>query len=95
VSRISTRTSIRPPPPPDPRDIGAGAVIVTAADAERLGSATDTAVTLTVAGLGTDAGAEYTPAVEIVPTVVSPPAMPFTSQVTRESAVLATVATNV
>src|SRR5271165_6606853 len=55
-----------------------GRVTVTAAAAETLESATSTADTLTVAGLGTAAGAIYKPAVVIVPIVEFPPATPFT-----------------
>jgi hypothetical protein len=47
-------------------------------------SSTDDAVIVTVAGLGMTAGAVYSPAMEIVPTVEVPPGVPFTSQVTAE-----------
>jgi hypothetical protein len=55
---------------------------VTVAEAERVGSAADTAVTLTVAGVGMVAGAVYSPRLEIVPTVELPPAIPLTLQLT-------------
>ena len=55
---------------------------VTVADADRVGSATETAVTVTVAGVGMVAGAVYRPVLEIVPTVVLPPMMLLTCQVT-------------
>src|SRR5713101_7416141 len=57
-------------------------VRVTVALADLVVSACDTAVTVTVFGLGTAAGAVYRPAVEIVPTVALPPVTPFTCQVT-------------
>ena len=57
-------------------------MIVTVAEADRVESATDTAVTVTVAGDGTVAGAVYSPAVEIAPTVALPPVTVFTCQVT-------------
>lgn len=61
---------------------GGGAVIVTTADADFDVSATLRAVTLTVAGEGTLAGAVYRPLLLTVPTVELPPATPFTSHVT-------------
>jgi hypothetical protein len=45
-------------------------------------SAADTAVTVTVAGVGTVIGAVYTPPVEIMPTLAFPPATPLTLQLT-------------
>jgi hypothetical protein len=63
-------------------DTAPAAVIVTVAAPDLVESATDTARTATVAGLGALAGAEYTPAVDIVPTVALPPVMPFTCHVT-------------
>ena len=51
-------------------------------DADLVGSACETARTVTVAGVGTTAGAKYNPALEIVPTVELPPLMPFTCQFT-------------
>jgi len=56
--------SIDPPPPPplgfEPAGVGAllAGVTVTCAEPERVGSATDTAVTVSVAGDGTVEGAE-------------------------------------
>lgn len=76
-------------------DNGTGvSVIVTCADAVLLGSACETAVTLTVAGFGTLAGAAYIPTEEIVPRVASPPLTPFTCQVTAVLAALETAAVN-
>ena len=40
------------------------------------------AETVTVFGVGSDAGAVYRPLASIVPTVVLPPAVPFTAQIT-------------
>jgi len=70
------------------------AVIVTWALPERFESAADTAVIVTSAGDGTCAGAVYTPALEIVPTVESPPAVPLTCQLTAVFEVLRTDALN-
>jgi hypothetical protein len=89
--------SIAPPPPEPPEDPLAEAVIdaaeiVSCAVPERAESAADTAVTVTVAGEGTVAGAVYNPEVEIVPAVVLPPVMPLTCQVTAMFVELATVA---
>jgi hypothetical protein len=70
------------------------AVTVTLADADFVVSACDTAVTVTVAGLGTAEGAVYSPDVEIVPTVESPPVTPLTCQVTAVLEVPVTVAVN-
>lgn len=56
ASAISANRLSAPPPPPPPELLEA-AVIVTCADAERLASADDTAVIVTVAGEGTLAGA--------------------------------------
>lgn len=67
---------------------------MTAADADFAGSATLTAVTVTVAGLGTDEGALYSPLVLIVPVDVLPPATPFTFQVTCVLVLPETVAVN-
>ena len=69
-------------------------MIVTCAGNVLLGSACETAVTVTVAGFGTFVGAVYIPADEIVPCVVSPPLTPFTSQVTLVLAALKTAAVN-
>lgn len=65
---------------------------VTVAEPERLESADDMAVTVTVAGDGNVAGAVYTPAVEIAPTVALPPVIVLTCQVTCVLSVSATVA---
>src|SRR5438876_896764 len=70
------------------------AVMVTWAEADFVASAWDTAVTVTVAGLGTTEGAVYRPELEIVPTVALPPLTPFTCQVTAVLAVFCTVAVN-
>jgi hypothetical protein len=68
-------------------------VTVTLADADFVESACETAVTVTVAGLGIFAGAVYTPAAEIDPAVATfPPVTPFTSQVTDVFMVFVTVA---
>jgi hypothetical protein len=56
----------------------AGAVIVTIAALEALASATLVATTVTVAGLGTVAGAVKSPVELMVPSVELPPATPFT-----------------
>ena len=55
---------------------------VTLAAADLVASAAATAVTLTCAGEGTTAGAVYSPAAEIVPSVALPPLTPPTCQVT-------------
>jgi len=70
------------------------AVTVILADPDFVVSACDTAVTVTVAGLGTAEGAVYSPEVEIVPTVEFPPVAPFTCQVTAVLEVPVTVAVN-
>ena len=66
--------------------------MVTCAEPERVVSATDTAVIVTVADEGTVAGAVYRPALEMVPTLVFPPATLLTCQVTAVLVVLVTVA---
>jgi hypothetical protein len=76
-------------------DTPTGAVIVSDAEPDCAGSMTDTAVTVTVVGIGAFTGAEYAPADEIVPTVALPPAMPLTCQLTAELTVLPTVAVKV
>ncbi len=53
-------------------------MIVTCAVADFVGSSIDVAVTVTVAGDGTAAGAVYEPPDVIVPTVALPPATPST-----------------
>jgi hypothetical protein len=68
--------------------------IVTWAEPDFVGSACDTAVTVTVLGFGTFAGAVYSPLEEIVPTVEFPPVTLFTSQVTAVFDVPVTVAVN-
>src|SRR5205823_10523031 len=69
-------------------------VMVTCAEADFVGSACDTAVTATVAGFGTTAGAVYRPELDIVPTVALPPLTPLTCQVTAVLLVFCTVAVN-
>src|SRR5580692_481027 len=59
-----------------------------------LGTSLIKAVMVTLAGLGMAAGAVYSPALVMVPTVALPPVMPFTCQVTVVSLVLDTVAVN-
>ena len=56
-------------------------VMVTTAEADVSVSACGMAVTFTVAGLGTVAGALNTPDVEMVPVLTLPPVTPFTCQV--------------
>ena len=56
--------------------------MVTAALADLVGSATLTAVTVTVDGDGSDEGALYVPRLLMVPTVEFPPVTPLTFQVT-------------
>src|SRR5438552_3790189 len=70
------------------------AVMVTCAEADFVGSAWDTAVTVTMAGFGTTAGAVYRPELDIVPTVALPPVTPLTCQVTAVLLVFCTVAAN-
>ena len=70
-------------------------LMVTCADPERDGSSADVALTVTVAGVGTLSGAEYTPPAEMVPTVELPPATPLTSHVTPTFGVFVTVAVKV
>ena len=62
--------------------VSAGAVSVTTAEPDLVGSASETAVTVTVAGFGAAVGAVYIPEAEIVPVAAEPPAVPFTCQVT-------------
>jgi len=71
-----------------------GAVIVTAEEEVLEVSACATAVTVTVAGFGTVAGAVNKPDVLIVPCVVSPPLTPLTCHVTAVFVVFETVAEN-
>jgi hypothetical protein len=70
-----------------------GAVIATAALAVTEGLLTDCAVMLTEL-VGTDDGALYSPAEEIVPAPAVPPRTPFTSQFTAPFVVPETVAVN-
>jgi hypothetical protein len=74
---------------------GAGGVTVTVADPTADGLCALVAWTVTVAGLGTAAGALYTPEVEIVPTVEFPLTTPLTLQVTPVLVAFLTVAVNV
>jgi hypothetical protein len=68
--------------------------MVTMAEPESTVFAEETAVTVTVAGLGITLGAVYSPLAFIVPTVELPPAVPFTCQVTVVFAVPVTVPKN-
>jgi len=83
-----------PPPPLVAAALAAG-VTVTCAVPERAVSAADMAVIVTVAGEGTEVGAVYIPAVEIVPTVEFPPTTPFTCHATTVFDVFTTVAENI
>jgi hypothetical protein len=71
------------------------ATTVASAEADLVESAAETAVMVTVAGVGTLIGAVYTPEVEIIPTVALPPAMPLTLQFTVVFVEPVTVAVNV
>jgi hypothetical protein len=73
---------------------GGAAVIVVVALALFVLSATLVAVTVTVAGEGTEAGAVYKPPDVIVPNVALPPTTLFTAQVTVVFNVPVTVAVN-
>jgi hypothetical protein len=68
--------------------------IVTEAEPESAAFAAETAVTVTVAGLGIVPGALYNPFVLIVPTVALPPVAPFTCQVTAVFVLPVTAAMN-
>ena len=70
-------------------------VIVTVTVADFVASAWLVALTCALAGAGRSAGAVYTPPDVIVPTVVFPPATPFTLQLTLVSVVFVTVAVNI
>jgi hypothetical protein len=70
-------------------------VTVNIAVADFVGSVTLIAVTCTIAGEGKSAGAVYTPAFEIVPTVAFPPAAPLTLHTTLVLLVFSTVAANI
>jgi hypothetical protein len=69
-------------------------LIVRLAESDFVGSATEMAVTVTVAGEGTLPGAVYRPFASIVPLVLFPPTTPFTCQVTAWLLVFTTVADN-
>lgn len=71
---------------------GGGFVSVTAAEPDCVGSATDTAVIVTLAGDGIMAGEVYWPDAEIVPSVPSPPGTPLICHVTPALAAFETVA---
>ena len=73
---------------------GCAAVTVTVAEADLVVSTWESAVTVTVAGFGTLAGAIYRPDVETVPVVAFPPVTPFACQVTAVFDVPVTVAVN-
>jgi hypothetical protein len=105
----SVRGSIGPPPLEDDEpllvplaeelpeadpELAEAAVTVVVADADLVESAVEAAVMVTAEGLGIAAGAVYTPADEIVPMDVFPPAIPFTLQVTAVLGAFATVAVN-
>jgi hypothetical protein len=62
--------------------LGPGTVTVTLAEAVFVGSAFETAETLKLAGVGTEAGAVYCPLAEMVPKVGVPPVTPLTCQET-------------
>jgi len=68
--------------------------MVTCAEAILLLSASETTLTVTVAGLGIVAGAVYMPVDEMMPFVMFPPLVPFTAQVTAVFVVLDTTAAN-
>ncbi len=61
---------------------------------ERVLSETEVASMLTEAGLGRAVGAVYTPVALILPTVASPPAVPFTDHVTDWSITFLMLALN-
>src|ERR1039458_9453269 len=82
---LETEVIARPP---------VGTLTVTIADADLVESAVLVAVTATLLGLGTVAGAGYKPLAEIVPTGGLAPAMPFTLHVTAVFVVPVTVAVN-
>lgn len=69
--------------------------MVTVACPDRVGSATDTAETVTLGEVGIAAGAVYTPALDMVPTVALPPGIPLTCQVTAMLVVFVTAAVKV
>jgi hypothetical protein len=63
---------------------GIGLFSVTGTVAETEGSAALVVVTFTRFGLGSEAGAVYTPAALIVPSVAFPPTTPFTDHLVTE-----------
>jgi hypothetical protein len=63
-------------------DTAISAITVTCAVSSAEGCACEIAVMVTVGGVGTVLGAVYVPAASIVPCAASPPATPFTCQVT-------------
>ncbi len=69
-------------------------VMVTEALTDLVGSALLTTLTVTTAGDGTDLGDAKSPLEPIRPTVLLPPAIPLTFQVTEVFTVLRTVAVN-
>jgi len=71
-----------------------GLAIVTVASAVFVLFATEIAVTVTAAVLGTALGAVYNPVPEIVPFVASPPLTPLTYQVTSLVVAFETLAVN-
>lgn len=71
---------------------GGGVVIFTVAAALLAGLAVATAATVTVPEAGMLSGAVYMPPAEMMPTLVLPPVVPLTCQVTWVLLVLATVA---
>ena len=76
------------------RTMPMGVVTMTCACADDVGDATEFAVTMKVAGFGTNAGAVYRPDSLMVPKVWFPPATPFTLQVTAVLLVPVMVAPN-
>lgn len=77
-------------------EIEAATMIVTdtEAEADLVGSACETAVTVTAEGCGIAEGAVYRPELEIVPVFVLPPLFWFTCHVTVWFVLLVTVAAN-
>ena len=75
-------------------EIATGGMMVTVAEADFVGSATEMAVTVTGLALGSCVGGEYSPPEVIIPLAELPPAIPFTSQVTAKFVVFVTVARN-
>lgn len=71
-----------------------GARMVTVADADFVGSASDVTVTVATAGLGTAPGPVYRPVGEMVPHALPEHPLPLTLQLTAVFVVLTTVAVN-